>query len=219
MRILLIDHGCCDHPHTRVHRLREGLEANGHTVAVCGPSSRHRLDEQPPGMFGIQLHDIAAASRSFLAAVQDGSPEAFLTAVASVPSRVLGLAREAARQTIAEAADTLYPDVIFVLHAGILTDLAVETGAPVVVHVAENDLTAADARGSLRRLVAAAIGSSTGIVAADTRVAECLCETWTARDADTVARFETWPLDASDAASRVASICRAALSRRGGTIT
>jgi hypothetical protein len=218
MRILLIDHGCCDHPHTRIHRIREGLEADGHTVAVCGPSSRHRLDEQPPGMFGIQLHDIAAASRSFLAAVQDGSPEALLAAVATVPSRLLGLAREAARQTIAEAADTLYPDVIFVLHAGVLTDLAVETGAPVVVHVSENDLAAADARGSLRRLVSAAIGSSTGIVAADTRVAERLCETWTAGDADTLARFETWPVDIPDAASRVASICRAALARRGGTI-
>jgi hypothetical protein len=86
------------------------------------------------------------------------------------------------------------------------------------VHVSENDLAAADARGSLRRLVSAAIGSSTGIVAADTRVAERLCETWTAGDADTLARFETWPVDIPDAASRVASICRAALARRGGTI-
>jgi hypothetical protein len=216
MRILLIDHGCCDHPHTRIHRFRGALEADGCKVAVCGPSSRHRLDEHPPGMFGIQLHDIAAASRAFLAAVQDGSPEAFLAAVAHVPSRLLGLAREAARQTIAEAADALYPDVIFVFHAGILTDLAVETGAPVVVHVSECDLLAAEQRGSLRRLVSAAIGSSTGIVAADTRVAERLCEAWTAGDTDTLARFETWPADAPDGPSRVGSICRAAITRRGG---
>lgn len=218
MRILLIDHGCCDHPHTRIHRFREALEADGCTVAVCGPSSRHRLDEQPPGMFGIHLYDVAAASRSFFAAVQDGSPEAFLAAVATVPSRLLGLARETARQTIAEAADTLYPDVIFVFHAGILTDLAVETGAPVVVHVSESDLLAADARGSLRRLVAAAIGSSTGIVAADTRVAERLCDTWTASDTDTLARFETWSADAPDAPGRMLAICRAAVTRRGGPI-
>ena len=215
MRILIIDHGCCDHPHTRIHRLRKGLEAEGCTVAVCGPSSRHRLDEQPAGMFGIHLHDVAAGSRSFFAAVQSGSPDAFLAAVATVPSRLLGLAREAARQTIAEAADSLNPDVIFVLHAGILTDLAVETGAPVVVHVSANDLLAAEQRASLRRLVSAAIGSSTGIVAADSQVAERLCDTWTGGDPDALTRFETWPADAADAPSRIASICRAALTRRG----
>ncbi|MCS5617042.1 MAG: hypothetical protein NZ658_03495, partial [Pirellulales bacterium] len=143
MRILLIDHGCCDHPHTRAHRLRQGIEAAGARVAICGPSRRHGLDEQPPGMHGIHLNDVAAASRTFLAAVENGSPEAFLAAVAEVPSRLLGLARETARQTIAEAADALYPDAIFVLHAGILTDLAVETGAPVVVYVTEADLEAA----------------------------------------------------------------------------
>ncbi len=216
MRILLIDHGCCDHPHTRIHRFREGLEAEGCTVAVCGPSSRHHLDEQPARMFGIHLHDVAAASRAFLAAVLDGSPEAFLAAVANVPSRLLGLARETARQTIAEAADAIYPDVIFVFHAGILTDLAVETGAPVVVHVSDADLEAAAARRSLRRLVSAAIGSSTGIVADSPRVAERLCDTWTRGDTDTLARFETWPAHAGDAPARVASMCRAALARRGG---
>jgi predicted TIM-barrel fold metal-dependent hydrolase len=216
MRILLIDHGCCDHPHTRIHRFRKELEAEGFAVAVCGPSSRHRLDEQPAGMFGIHLHDVAAGSRAFIAAVQAGSPDAFLAAVATVPSRLLGLAREAARQTIAEAVDSLSPDVIFVLHAGILTDLAVETGAPVVVHVSPNDLLAAEQRASLRRLVSAAIGSATGIVAADPHVAERLCDTWTAGDADTLTRFETWSADAVDAPRRVAAICRAALTRRRG---
>ena len=148
MRILLIDHGCCDHPHTRIHRLREALVTAGASVAVCGPSSLHGLDEQPTGMHGIHLHDIAAANRRLLAAVRDGAPEAFLAAVADVPSRLLGLARETARQVIAEAADALYPDAIFVLHAGILTDLAVETGAPVAVHVSRADLEAAAARRS-----------------------------------------------------------------------
>jgi hypothetical protein len=62
MRILLIDHGCCDHPHTRIHRLREALVAAGASVAVCGPSSLHGLDEQPTGMHGIHLNDIAAAN-------------------------------------------------------------------------------------------------------------------------------------------------------------
>ena len=95
LRILIIDHGCCDHPHTRAHGIRAGLEAVGMRAAVCGPSTVPGLDEQPAGMYGIHLHDIAAASRSFLAAVRDGSPQAFLTAVAGVPSRLLGLALRA----------------------------------------------------------------------------------------------------------------------------
>jgi hypothetical protein len=216
MRILLIDHGCCDHPHTRVHALRAGLEAAGCRVAVCGPSSLHGLDEQPAGMHGIHLHDVAAASRTFLAAVRDGSPEAFLAAVAEVPSRLLGLARETARQVIAEAADALYPDAIFVLHAGILTDLAVETGAPVVVHVAAADLEAAADRPSLRRLVTAALGSSDGIVAADDAASTALRKGWLEGDADQCARCDTWPADAADAASRIAAACAAALARRRG---
>jgi hypothetical protein len=216
MRILLIDHGCCDYPHTRIHALRQGLEAQGCRVAVCGPSSLHGLDEQPPGMHGIHLNDVAAASRTLLAAVRDGSPEALLAAVANVPSRLLGLARETARQVIAEAADELYPDAIFVLHAGILTDLAVETGAPVVVHVAAADLRAAAGRPSLRRLVTSMLGSSDGIVAADDATGAALWEDWLGRDADQRARCETWPAGATDAAPRIAAACAAALARRRG---
>jgi hypothetical protein len=216
MRILLIDHGCCDHPHARIHALRAGLEAEGCRVAVCGPSSLHGLDEQPAGMHGIHLHDVAAASRAFLAAIRDGSPEAFLAAVAEVPSRLLGLARETARQVIAEAADSLYPDAIFVLHAGILTDLAVETGAPVVVHVADADLEAAAGRPSLRRLIASVLGSSDGIVAADDATSHALRKGWLEGDADQCARCDTWPADAADAAPRIAAACAAALTRRRG---
>lgn len=216
MRILLIDHGCCDHPHTRIHRLREGLEQAGCRVAVCGPSSMHGLDVQPPGMHGIHLHDVAAASRALLAAIQDGSPEALLAAVANVPSRLLGLARETARQVIAEAADDLYPDVIFVLHAGILTDLAVETGAPVVVHVADADLRAAATRPSLRRLVSSVLGSSDGIVAADEATGAALRTGWLDGDAEQCGRCETWPVDTADAGSRIAAACAAALARRRG---
>lgn len=216
MRILLIDHGCCDHPHTRIHRLAAGLRARGCEVGVCGPSSVPGLDEQPAGMHGIHLHDVAAASRAFLAAVKQGSPEAFLTAVAGVPSRLLGLARETARQMIAEAADALYPDTIFVLHGGILTDLAVETGAPVVVHVSAADLAATRDRPSLRRLVRAAIGSSDGLVAADEAVAESLRTEWLADDPEHCLRCETWPIDAPDATDRVAAACQAALARRRG---
>jgi len=216
MRILLIDHGCCDHPHTRIHKLRAGLEADGCRVAVCGPSSLHGLDEQPAGMHGIHLHNVAAASRTLLAAVRDGSPEAFLAAVANVPSRLLGLARETARQAIAEAADDLYPDAIFVLHAGILTDLAVETGAPVVVHVAAADLQAAAGRPSLRRLVTTVLGSSDGIVAGDDATNAALATSWLGGDADQCGRCDTWPVDATDAAPRIAAACAAALARRRG---
>lgn len=210
LRVLIIDHGCCDHPHTRAHRIRAGLEAAGIRAAVCGPSTVPGLDEQPPGMYGIHLHDIAAASRPFLAAVRDGSPQAFLAAVAGVPSRLLGLARETARQMIVEASDALYPDAIFVLHAGILTDLAVETGAPVVVHVSGTDLEVAAGRPSLRRLVAAAIGSSDRVVASDATAAALLHMGWLGDEP-----CDVWPIDA-DAAGRVAAACRAALSRRRG---
>jgi hypothetical protein len=215
MRILLIDHGCCDHPHTRIHRLREGLEGAGCTVAVCGPSTVPGLEVQPRGMHGIHLHDVAAASRTFLAAVRDGSPRALLEATAGVSSRLLGLARETARQMIAEAADAVYPDAIFVLHAGILTDLAVETGAPVVVHVDPADLEAAAGRPSLRRLVTAAIGSSDRIIAADDAAAAKI-RSWLGDDDDTRSRCEVWPFDEHSSAPAVAAACRAALARRRG---
>lgn len=211
VRILIIDHGCCDHPHTRVHRLREALAARGHEAAICGPSSVPHLEQQQPGMHGIHLRDVAAASRRLLAAVQDGSAAAFLETVATVPSRLLGLVRETARQMIAEAADALYPDVIFVLHAGILTDLAVETGAPVVVHVSAVDLEAAAARPSLRRLVTAAIDSSL-VVAADGPTATALFTGWLH---DTAAGCDTWPADAEHAAELEAACARAVARRRG----
>ena len=212
MRILLIDHGCCDPPRTRIHRLRDGLAAAGATVAVCGPSSLHGLDEQPAGMHGIHLHDVAAASRRLLAAVRAGTPDALLAAVATVPARLLGLVRETARQSIAVAADALYPDAIFVCHAGILTDLAVETGAPVVVHVSVADLQAATGRPSLQRLVAAAISSSL-VVAADADTAGTLEREWLMGGEETV--LATWPIDA-DAAGSIAEACRRAVARRRG---
>jgi hypothetical protein len=215
MRVLLIDHGCCDHPHTRVHSLRAGLEALGCPAAACGPSTVSGLERRPAGMHGIHLHDVAAASRPFLAAVRAGTPEAFVAAVADVPARLLGLVRETARQMIAEATDDLFPDVIFVLHAGILADLAVETGAPVVVHVAAADLEAAAGRPSLRRLVAAAIGSSEVVVAADETVAAALRDSWLGSDAAAPGRLETWPA-ATDSAAAIAAACRRALALRRG---
>jgi hypothetical protein len=214
MRILLVDHGCCDPPHTRIHALRKSLDSSGCTVAVCGPSTINAFEEQPPGMHGIHLHDVAAASREFLAAVREGSPVAFLRATAHVPSRVIGLARETARQMVAEAADAIFPDAIFVLHAGILADLAVETGAPVVVHVSAADLAAAADRPSLKRLVLGALGSSDRIVAADEAVAATLAE-WLGDEAEMRSRLEIWPFDEA-AAPRVAEACRLALARRRG---
>ena len=213
MRILIVDHGCCDQPHTRVHALRRELAEFGVRASVCGPSTVPGLERQPAGMYGMHLHDVAAASRRLLAAVRDGSPDTFLAAVAGVPARLLGLVRETARQTIAEAVDDCGPDAIFVLHAGILTDLAVETGAPVVVHVAATDLAAAAARPSLRRLVAAAIGSSDAVVAADEATAAEVRREWLAGDSD--GRCEHWPLDPG-AARRIAETCARAVDRRRG---
>ncbi|MFN9368244.1 MAG: hypothetical protein ACK6CT_05690 [Planctomycetia bacterium] len=216
MRILLVDHGRCDDPASRSHVLRAGLEAIGMEVAVCGPSRLPGLEGRSPGMYGIHLHDVAAGSRLFLAAVRDGSAEALLGAVADVKSRLLGLARETARQAIDEAADALYPDAIFVAHASILTDLAAETGAPVVVHVAAGDLTATAGRPSLRRLVGRAIGSSTVVVAADDDTAATLRRDWMEDAVDAGRRLQVWPLGA-DAAPRIAAACGLAVAyRRGG---
>ena len=213
MRILLIDHGCCDPPRGRVHRIREELAPLGVEAAICGPSAVPGLEQERPGLHGIHLHDAAAASRQLLAAVRDGRPESFLAAVSGVPARLLGLVRETARQMIVEATDTFCPDAIFVIHAGILTDLAVETGAPVVVHVSAADLAAAAGRPSLRRLVTAAIGSCGVVVAADDATAAEVRRGWLSSAADEEGRCEAWPLHV-DAAPRIRAACARAIARR-----
>ena len=213
MRVLLIDHGCCDHDHTRVHRCRAALADAGVASMVCGPSSVPRLEEHQPGMFGIHLHAIAAASHRFLAAVQEGSPESLLAAVPLLSPRLLGSVRETARQLIAEAVDACDPDAIFVMHAGILTDLAVETGAPVAVHVSRADLDAAAARPAMRTLVARALGSCELVAAADAAVADALHAGWLEPDAITAA--DVWPL-APESAGHMAAACRTAVVRRRG---
>ena len=217
MRILLIDHGRCDPPHAQVHALRHALELAGIEAAVCGPSSVPGLDQQAPGMFGMHLDDVAAASRRLLTAVRSGDAATLLTTVATVPARLLGLVRETARQTIAEATDAVDPDVIFVLHAGILTDLAVETGAPVVVHVSGDDLTAAEGRPSLRRLVAGAVGSCGVVVAATDETAAVLRRDWLGGDPD--GRCEVWPIaDVAAATAPLAAACRRAVAFRQGVL-
>lgn len=211
MRLLLIDHGSCDPPATRVHALRAVLHELGSEAVACGPSSIPSLAEQPPGLRGIHFHDIAAANRGFLAAVRDGSPAAFLHATGGISPSLLGLAREAARQTIAEAVDTVDPDALVVLHAGILADLAIETGVPVVLHVAAADLDAAAGSPRLAELVAAALGSAERIVAADGDAAGRLRAGWL--DADTAAACETWPA-LPDSAALILAACRQAVARR-----
>ena len=61
MRLLLIDHGSCDPPTTRVHPLRSRLASEGFETLVCGPASVSNLLGQTPGLHGIHLLDIAAA--------------------------------------------------------------------------------------------------------------------------------------------------------------
>jgi len=160
IRVLLVDHGCCDPPATRVHALRRVLEAGGAVTAACGPTSVPALAASTPGLYGIHLHDIAAANRGFLAAVRDGSAAALLAATATLPPRLLGLVRETARQALAEAVDGLHPDVIFILHAGILADLAIETGVPVALQVVAGDLAAAAHGTRVDELVRAALASA-----------------------------------------------------------
>jgi hypothetical protein len=211
MRLLVIDHGSCDPPATRVHALRAALHDHGGEAVACGPSSIPGLAEQPPGLRGIHFHDLAAANRGFLAAVRDGSPAALLEATSGISPSLLGLARETARQTIAEAVDDLDPDVIVVLHAGMLADLAIETGVPVVLHVAAADLDAAGGSPRLTELVTAALGSAEAIVAADDDTTRRLRADWL--DADAAAACETWPA-LPESAARFLAACRRAINRR-----
>jgi len=211
MRLLLIDHGNCDHDQTRVHHCRAALAREGIEAAVCGPSSIPQLELQHAAMYGIHLHAIAAASHRFLAAVRDGTAESLLAVMPTLSPRLLGLVRETARQLIAEAVDATDPDVVFVMHAGILADLAVETGAPVVVHVSQSDLDAAAAKPLMRSLVSRAIGSSEAVVAADAATAAALQDGWLA--ADDHGPPGIWPLTPG-AAAEIAAACRTALARR-----
>jgi len=211
MRLLVIDHGCCDPPATRVHVLGAALRGLGAEVVACGPSSTPGLAEQPPGLRGIHLHDIAAANRRFLAAVRAGAPAAFIAATGGVSPSLLGLARETARQAIAEAVYMVNPEAIFVLHAGILADLAIETGVPVAVHVAAADLDAARGCERLEELVVATLGSAEAVIAADDETARRLAADWL--DASVAAACETWPAT-PDAAARILAACRRAIACR-----
>lgn len=210
MRILLIDHGRCDPPAARAQALRAALEPLGAQATVCGPSSVPSLMAQPDGMFGIHLRDIAAASRKLLAAVETGAADELLAVLPTVSPRLLGLVREAARQCIAEAVDATNPDVIFVLHAGILADLAVETGAPVALHVTQQDLAAAETAG-VRELVLAAIGSSDAVIGDTPATIDAIRREWAE---DAALGIDAWPADEACAA-RLLAACREALARRG----
>lgn len=210
MRILLIDHGRCDPPEARAQRIRAALEPLGAAATVCGPSAVPSLMAQPDGMFGIHLRDIAAASRALLAAVERGTPDALVAVLPTMSPRLIGLVRESARQCIAEAVDATNPDVIFVFHAGILADLAIETGAPVALHVAGDDLPAAGT-GSIHDLVLAAIGSCDAVVGDTPATIDAIRRDWAA---DAALALDAWPAD-EHCAARLLAACHAAIARRG----
>lgn len=216
MRILLIDHGCCDPPATRVHACREQLERLGARPLACGPASVPSIEAQVPGLHGIHLHAIAAASRVFLGAIHDGSPAAFLSATAAISPRLLGSVRETARQAIAEAVDAFDPDAIFVLHAGILADLAIETGVPVAIHVAGGDLDIAGRSDRVRDLVAAALGSAEAVAAEDDATATAIARDWLDQD-DAASRPQVAVFAAGpDRAAGILAACEQAIARRRG---
>ena len=212
MRVLLVDHGCCDPPTTRAHRYRAQLARQRIEALICGPA------EAPPGLPAGHLHRIdlqgmAAASPLLLHLLRDGTAQAFLQATGDLPGPLLGVVRESARQTLAAAVDALDPDVIFVLHAGILADLAVETGAPVAVHVVHSDVARYRhaAPTQARELVAAALASAELVIAADEATAQELQQHWL----DDTPHLPVWPLE-EGAGELIAAACRTALQRRQG---
>ena len=213
LRLLIIDHGCCDPPAGRVHRCRDLFAREGIKTLACGPASVSALDAPTPGLHGIHLRDIAAANKKLAKAVREGRPETFLDTAPSIPSALLGLVRETARQAIAEAVDAFDPAVILVLHAGIFADLAVETGVPVIVHVGPSDLAAAGRDERVRDLVAAALGSAEVVIVADDTTQITLVDGWL--DEPPVGYGLTGPID-EGCAGRIAAAVRLACRRRGG---
>ena len=213
MRVLLVDHGCCDRPTTRTHRYRSQLSQQGIETLICGPAWAAETGPQTAGLHHIDLRDMAAASPLLLHLLRDWTAQAFLQATGDLPGHLLGVVREAARQTLAAAVDACDPDVIFVLHAGILADLAVETGAPVAVHVAHADV--AQYRHApptqARELVAAALASAELVIAADDATAQELRQHWL----DDTPPLPVWPL-VDGAGEPIAAACRTALQRRQG---
>jgi hypothetical protein len=121
----------------------------------------------------------------------------------------LATAREEARQSVYRAVDEGNPDVILVLHAGAIADLAVETGVPLVMHAALADLEAAG-EGIVRDLVASSLGAADIVLADDARTERSL-----RRDEWVSADVEVEIVPRSDAAKLVAA-CRRASDRRGG---
>lgn len=121
----------------------------------------------------------------------------------------LAVAREEARQAVYRAVDEGSPDVILVLHAGAIADLAVETGVPLVMHAALADLEAAG-EGIVRELVASSLGAADVVVADDAKTARALRrDEWVSDD------VEVEIVPRADAAKLVAA-CRRASDRRRG---
>lgn len=210
MRIVLVDHGCCDPPASRGFRCRDQLALEGLQALVCGPASLSTLEAATPGLQGIPLRAVAAANRAFAAAVRSGDPEAFVRMSARLPPALLGLVRETARQALAEAVDGFDPAAILVLHAGIFADLAVETGLPVVIHAAKSDLEAARQDGRVCELVASALASAEAVVPADEATASALEGEWTEGPVEPAAPAE------GEGAAHLAAAIRLACRKRDG---
>lgn len=119
----------------------------------------------------------------------------------------LAVVREEARRAFDRAVENGNPDVILVLHAGAIADLAVETGVPLVVHAAVEDLEAAG-QGRVRELVASSLSSADVVVADDADTARLLRrEGWVADD------VEVEIVPPSDVV-RLVEACRRASDRR-----
>lgn len=217
MRLLLVDHGCCDGPLARGFRCRDSLARHGIEALLCGPASVSPLEAATPGLHGIPLKAVAAGNRAFAAAVRDGDPDAFLRTSAGLPAALMGLVRETARQAMAEAVDGFDPAAILVLHAGIFADLAVETGLPVVILASLSDLASARRDPRVCELVAAALASAEAVVPIDDAAAGTLAADWLddPGPAAPLARPLSGPVDGAGAAC-LAEAIRRACRRRGG---
>jgi hypothetical protein len=164
-------------------------------------------------IYGPLLDDRVRSVADGVAPGQYGRAEAFLDTTPTIPTALLGLVRETARQAVAEAVDAFDPAAILVLHAGIFADLAVETGVPVVIHVGPTDLAAAGLDERVHDLVVAALGSAELLIGADEATLATLKSQWLG-EAE-ACENRAGPID-DHCAGWLAEAVRIACRRRGG---
>jgi hypothetical protein len=193
MQVLVIDHAVMSAA-SPAAGARVGTGVSGSVATSSnGRLTRHtvRIDpaDNAAGVTGIQLESLGDSApgreawATALGRLEELGERFLLGITAELPPETLGSLREAARQAILGLVDAEQPDAILVVGGGILVELAVETGTPVVAHVTADDLAASGRTPRLREIVAGGLASCDAVVAADDQTAQELRD-WIVLDED-----------------------------------